>query len=386
METVMRRAVLVAVVCGALGAQARSGGSPVCEITNAGMTANMGPASLVSPDGWSLTTTGTSYLPGQPVTLSLSKAGSAATFRGLLLWSKSASGSFVGSFAMPSGFSSMAGCSMATLTHTTAAAKPQQSFTWTAPGAGAGAVTFRAFVVVSSRLAWVELAPLTLTEGSTGTGGGAAGGASGVGGGSVAGGASGTGGGNVSGGSSGVGGGSVAGGTSGTGGGNVSGGSSGVGGGSVAGGASGTGGGNVSGGSSGVGGGNVAGGGGNVSGGSSGTGGGASGGASGGSSGGASGGSSGGASGGSSGGSSATGGGAAAGGSSGGMSGGSAGGASSAGGAAGGRAGGAAGGGMMMEPTGCGCSTLSPSAMWPLLLALGASLARRRTRTNQDLR
>jgi hypothetical protein len=328
MKTVLRAIVILAMFLGGW-AEARSSGSPVCEITTQDMTTFMGATSLTSPGGWTLSAAGASYTPGQPLTLALSNTNAQATFKGLLLWAKGASGTFVGSFMMPSGFSSMAGCSMATLTHTSSASKNQQGFTWTAPGAGAGAVTFRAFVVVSSRNAWVELAPVTLTEGSTGTGGGASGTGGGAAGGS-AGGASGTGGGAAGG---------TAGGFSSTGGG-------------AAGGSSSTGGGTAGGSSSS---------GGGAAGGSSSTGGGAAGGSS----------STGG---GTAGGSSSTGGGTAGGSSN--TGGGTAGGSSSAGGgAAGGRAGGSAGGGQAMDPGGCGCAAVDP--LWGALGVL-VLLARRR--------
>ncbi|MCA3012866.1 MAG: hypothetical protein INH41_10760, partial [Myxococcaceae bacterium] len=181
------RALVGSMCLWASAAAAFSSGAPVCEFTTQQMTTSMGATTLTSPGGWSLSTSGLSYGPNQTVTLTLSNTNASQSFKGLLLWAKSASGAFVGSFAAPTGYTTMSGCAPATLTHTSNASKAQRTFTWTAPGPGAGAVTFRAFVVVSSRTTWVELTPLTLAEGSSGTGGGSSGtggGSSGTGGGS----------------------------------------------------------------------------------------------------------------------------------------------------------------------------------------------------------
>lgn len=122
-----------------------SSGSPVCSITPTEMNNSMLTATILSPNGWSLSVPG-NYSSGSAFSVVLANANPGRQFRGLLLWATNTSGALVGTWTVPAGYFMPAGCNPASLTHSSTTAKAQRSFTFTPPASGGGTLTFRAVV------------------------------------------------------------------------------------------------------------------------------------------------------------------------------------------------------------------------------------------------
>ena len=122
-----------------------SSGSSVCSITPTVMNSNMLPATIMSPNGWSLSVPG-NYSSGPALTVVLANTSAGKQFRGLLLWATNTSGALVGTWSIPVGYIMPVGCNPASLTHSSSTAKNQRSFSFTPPPPGSGSLTFRAVV------------------------------------------------------------------------------------------------------------------------------------------------------------------------------------------------------------------------------------------------
>lgn len=122
-----------------------SSGAPVCTITPASMDANDLTATIPSPNGWSINAP-LSYTAGSPLTVTIANTNSGKQFRGILIWATNAASTLVGTWTVPSGYVTPAGCGGSSLTHTSNIAKNQRSFTFMPPVAGSGTITFRAVV------------------------------------------------------------------------------------------------------------------------------------------------------------------------------------------------------------------------------------------------
>ncbi len=122
-----------------------SSGAPGCNVTAATMSGAEGPAIVPSPGNWSLTAPLT-YTSGVALTVAIANTNPGKQFRGILLWATNTAGNPVGAWTIPSGYAAVAGCSGASLTHTSGVAKSLRGFTFTPPVAGTGTITFRAVV------------------------------------------------------------------------------------------------------------------------------------------------------------------------------------------------------------------------------------------------
>jgi len=139
------QSVLLGCCALAFDAHAFSAGSPVCTVTPSTMTSNEGSAAIASPNGWSIAAP-LGYNAGVPLTISISNSNAGKQFRGLLLWATNSANALVGTWTVPSGYVAVAGCSGASLSHSSATAKTQRSFSFAPPVAGSGTLTFRAVI------------------------------------------------------------------------------------------------------------------------------------------------------------------------------------------------------------------------------------------------
>jgi len=143
---VMLMAVLaVPALCLSPTASANSSGSPVCTITPAQMDQVDLTAMVVSPNGWSINVP-IAYTSGTPLTVAIANSNTSKQFRGLLLWATNAGGNLVGTWTAPAGYAAPSSCGGSSLTHASATAKSQRSFSFSPPAAGSGTLTFRAVV------------------------------------------------------------------------------------------------------------------------------------------------------------------------------------------------------------------------------------------------
>lgn len=137
------RLAIAMLLCAPLSASAFSSGSTDCNVPQHGFQPSAGNG------GYALSLPA-SYQGGQAVTVTLTGA---TAFKGLLLFGGNGNGARVGNWQFPAGFRGVLNCSGSdtnTLTHADATTKAAPiAFTWTAPPAGAGAVTFDATVMVN---------------------------------------------------------------------------------------------------------------------------------------------------------------------------------------------------------------------------------------------
>lgn len=126
-------------------AAAFSAGSPgPCGVSGGEMAAHGGPAAP-SPNGWSIEVP-LSYTAGTPLTVAIANTNPSKQFRGLLL-SAAKDGTAVGTWTIPSGYTTPSGCGNASLTHASPAPKSQRTFSFAPPAAGSGTLFFRAVVL-----------------------------------------------------------------------------------------------------------------------------------------------------------------------------------------------------------------------------------------------
>jgi hypothetical protein len=158
-------AALLLSVC----ASAYRNGAPVCQVDLATMSSsNMGSSNLTSPNGWALQGPAT-YSPGSPITVSLSNGSAGRQFRGLLLWAETGGAGGLGTWVVDDGaFRNPDGCAWS-LTHSSAEAKAQRSFSFRPPSAGTGPLVFRAFVVEECGIfqcihEWVDVGMMIVAE------------------------------------------------------------------------------------------------------------------------------------------------------------------------------------------------------------------------------
>jgi hypothetical protein len=140
-------------------AHAFSSGSGTCSATlAAAMPMGMG---TLGTGGYSVALAGGGYVPGQPVTVTLSHVSNQA-FKGLLIYAADSQGNRVGSFAPTATLQNMPACSPedAHLTHTSAVLKTVPlTLTWTPPATDVGPVTFNQIVLLGFNSYFVFVSP-----------------------------------------------------------------------------------------------------------------------------------------------------------------------------------------------------------------------------------